>query len=424
MGQLVSRNEAPTKSDPEADLENGLQLDLEHRKQREAKVAEETAARLRLYRRDDVRRLAGWLLKGHEDAQPQLNRESGSYAYSGVEFGLGDISALLAELESHGILRRYIADTVPACSACGHSNFQVVYLCPFSQHSTLELGTMVEHYACGYTDFEDKFKIGNELICPKCRRKLKMIGSDYRKVERLYQCNGCGKHFGRPKLQFPCRSCGKTNFEDEMVMRPIYGYLLNQGIRGELTAHCTLEAKVTQLFEESGFEVKAPTTLQGLSGVSNDFDLGTKKEEIEIVLDMISAAEEVGPKDVVAFFAKVFDSKPPKALLIAMPRISREARKLAAMYGIEVIAAEEPDEIIEGLAALPGLRSSIAQEGSLSGHAQGPLKHMERELLELDQKSSPKGESSNEEQSSDEILRSALVKTGWVLEEAERRTSS
>lgn len=320
---------------------------------------DEKSERLLLYRRDDVRRLMEWMLRGHDEIRPQRSSETGQYVYSGADFGLEDISARLAELESHKILQRITIDTVPSCPACQHANFHVTYVCPYSQHTMLEHGTIIEHYACGNADFENNYKSGpNEFVCPKCRRTLKVIGTDYRKIERAYRCNGCGRFFGTPKLLLQCRDCDRKNNEEELVMDPIYAYKINEKLRSELISHCSLEANVIAVFEKSGFKVSAPTQLPGLSGVPHNFDIGAKKDDKLIVLDMVSAIDEVGPRDVVEFFAKIYDTKPSEALLIAMPKLSREAQRLGAMYGVNAIGARSPDEVTKRLGALIGTQST------------------------------------------------------------------
>ena len=314
---------------------------------------DEKSTRLQLYKRDDVRRLVGWIVNGHDEIRPQRSSETGAYFYSGADFGLEDISALLAELESYKILQKTTIDTVPSCPSCQESNFNVSYMCPYSQHTMLEHGTLIEHYACGNADFENNYRSGpNELVCPKCRRTLKVIGTDYRKIERAYRCSGCGKSFGTPKLMLQCRSCNRKNDEEDLVMPPVYAYKINEQLRSELISHCSLESSITTFFEKSGFKVTAPTRMTGLSGVLHNFDLGAKKNDKEIVMDMVSAIDEVGPPEVVEFFAKVYDTKPSKSLLIALPKLSREAQRLGAMYGVEIIGAVSPDEITKKLSAV------------------------------------------------------------------------
>jgi hypothetical protein len=328
---------------------------LEEKKEIAKTEAEDKASRLPLYRRNDVRRLVTWILDGHDEIRPERNPETGDYYYPGADFGGGNISALLAELESYKILEKTMIDTVPICPGCQHSNFHVTYVCPYSQHTTLEHGTMLEHYACGNADFESNYRSGlGGLICPKCRRPLKVVGTDYRKLERAYRCNGCGKFFGTPKLNLPCRVCGRKNEEEDLTMAPVYGYRINNQLRSELIANCSLNANIIAFFEKSGFKVTSPIKMPGLSGVEYTFDLGAKKDDEQIVLDMVSAEIEVGSQDVIAFFGKVYDAKPSKALLVAFPKLNREALRLGAMYGVDVVGAETPDEIISKLTTVFG----------------------------------------------------------------------
>lgn len=151
-------------------------------------------------------------------------------------------------------------------------------------------------------------------------------------------------------------------------MAPIYAYRINNQLRSELIANCSLNANVVAFFEKSGFEVTAPMKMPGLSGVEYTFDLSAKKDDVQIALDLVSAEIEVGPQDVVAFFAKVYDAKPSKAILVAMPQLNREALKLGAMYGVDVVGAETPDEIIRKLrtflgAVTPSERASTPTVG-------------------------------------------------------------
>ncbi|MGA3295856.1 MAG: hypothetical protein ABSD41_00225 [Candidatus Bathyarchaeia archaeon] len=135
-------------------------------------------------------------------------------------------------------------------------------------------------------------------------------------------------------------------------MPPVYAYKINEQLRSELISHCSLESSITIFLEKFGFKVTTPTRMTGLSGVVHNFDMGAKKNDKEIVMDMVSAIDQVGPPDVVEFFAKVYDTKPSKALLIALPKLSREAQRLGAMYGVEIIGAVSPDEITKKLSAV------------------------------------------------------------------------
>jgi uncharacterized protein YbaR (Trm112 family) len=403
----------------------------------EEQTDEERDRRLRLYKRDDVRRFASWILRGHERIEPLRNPISGEYDYSTIGFDSDKVGRLVKELEYHKILQPYLVDTVPTCPKCGHSNFHVVYLCPYCQHSTLEHGTMIEHYKCGHTDFEDNFRSENELICPKCRGILRVIGTDYRKIEHWFRCVRCNKNFGLPKNQFLCRQCDRVNTENELLMQRVYGYELNKSLRGELLSHCSLEVKFNEMLRRSGFKVIAPTKKVGLSGTTYSFDLGANKDQHEIVFDLISVAGQVEPQDVMAFLAKVYDVKPPRVFLVATPRVSKNAEKLCTLYGVELVVAEEQNVILDLLVDRLGLSmdaelSSIWDATQIAGNASsslGPLKtpvtqtllDMPIDRVEVRQEHSSESNSTEDLESPDDMLQAARIKMVRLIEEANRR---
>ncbi|HUK28637.1 MAG TPA: hypothetical protein VLV31_09450 [Candidatus Acidoferrales bacterium] len=407
--------------------------------QHQPRVSEGREARLQLYRRDGVRRFAAWLLAGHDEVQPTRNPETGEYDYSKLGFNRSDFEPLLNELNSHEVLQKYPIDTTPTCSKCGHSRFHLVYLCPFSQHSTLERGIMIEHFRCGHTDFEINFRSGNELICPKCRLMLKVIGTDYRKIERSFQCIGCGKKFPTPKIQFQCAHCGWSNYENDLVMQPIYGYKLNGAFRSELLAHCSLEMKIVEVLKLFGFQVAAPALVNGLSGTEYYFDIVGTKNKTQIMFDLISTITgEIAPRDISAFFAKVFDAKPPRVYLVATPRVSKESERLCEMYGIEVIAAEDPSMICKDLedklAQLTGT-SPIVPDKNISAPrsapSSGPLEISQNEMPggkdqrveKVETKSFDGALLIDDSREPHQIMRKARAELSRLMDEAEQRLS-
>ena len=305
--------------------------------------------RFALYRCEEVRRFVGWLLRGNGDLRPQRNGETGEYVYTGS----GENSLrIISELESSRVLEKYLIDTVPACPSCEHSNFYVDYLCPLDQHRSLRRGIMIEHYACAHTDFESNFKTGDDMVCPKCKRTLKLIGTDYRKIDKIYSCPACGKFFSTPLIEFTCRMCGKVSRPDEIMMQAIFAYRINPELRGELMAHCSLEKPILDILKRQGFTVAAPKTLRGLSGIKHTFDMYGWKEGAEIALDVTSGATDIGPEGIVGFFAKIYDTKPHRAVLVTMPNITKDAQRLCSMYGIQVVAGRTIDEVVERLTLL------------------------------------------------------------------------
>ena len=86
-----------------------------------------------------------------------------------------------------------------------------------------------------------------------------------------------------------------------------------------------------------GYEVEAPFVERGVSGIDHTFDIHAHNEHSDIVLNIASGTQEVGQESVFALFAKIYDTKHHRAILVAMPRLSREAQQLSANFKIEVV---------------------------------------------------------------------------------------
>jgi transposase-like protein len=295
----------------------------------------EETRRLALYRRDDVRRLIDQLLKENGSIEPRRDRNTGDYAFDEVT-GL-NLSVLLKELSANGVLDEYRIDSVPTCPKCESSSFFVNYSCPFCQHHNINRATMLEHYGCGHIDFESNFKSGRDLVCPKCSRELKLIGTDFRRMDRVYHCSSCNRNFGTPNVQLSCRKCEAVFLLDDAHTIPILGYRLNEKLRGELVAHCALEAPIVAVLRGLGYEVEAPFLERGVSGIDHTFDIYAHNAHSGVVLSIASGTQEVGQESVFALFAKIYDTKHDRAILVAMPRLSREAQQLSANFKIEVV---------------------------------------------------------------------------------------
>ena len=310
------------------------------------------AKRLALYRRNEVRRLIDSLLKGKGDLRPQRDPVVGDYVFEVEGLSASKASALLEDLKTNDVLEEFRLDSVPTCPTCEHSNFYVNYACPFCQHRDLERATMVEHYSCGHTDFEIKFKSGDKLVCPKCSRELKLIGTDYRKMERVYHCSSCKRYFGTPSIELSCRTCERIIPTDLVHMIPTYGYRLNDEIRDELTTYCSLEGPIIDLLNRLGYDTKAHWSEKGISGTEHTFDIYARKDSSEIVVDMISGNEDIGPESVVAFFGKVYDLNPRRAILVTMPGLNKDAQRLSSFYKIEVVSGRSIDDLLRNLQEL------------------------------------------------------------------------
>jgi hypothetical protein len=69
-----------------------------------------------------------------------------------------------------------------------------------------------------------------------------------------------------------------------------------------------------------------------------------------IVVDLATTTENVvSEQPVIALFAKIFDVSPERAYLIAIPKLSENGKKMAELYKIRAIEAENQEEAIASL---------------------------------------------------------------------------
>jgi len=309
-----------------------------------------TEARLKLYKGRDVRLVLNWTINGHEELKSVWNGKGYSFPGLSKLLGVSDVVPLLDELASNGLYERCIVDSEPACPECGSSSqVHYRYACPFCQSRNLRKGVLIEHYGCGCIDFSEKFSRNMDLICPKCSVKLKLIGTDYRRIENLFRCLNCGKDSSLPNLLGQCYFCNITFTFEKASVHPIYGYKFSEKMRSEVTANCVIEAPLTSLLREKGYEVETLKALKGGSGIEHVFDIVASENGKHIVFAIASGASEIGNEFVVSYFAKTFDVAPHRSVLIALPKLTEEARKLAALYGLEVIEGESLEEVLKWL---------------------------------------------------------------------------
>jgi len=112
------------------------------------------------------------------------------------------------------------------------------------------------------------------------------------------------------------------------------------------------ETQIIEFFRSRGYSVTAPTRLRGISGYDEDFDVFARKGEEEILIDIASEESAVGPEKVVAFFAKIFDTKPKRPVLICVPSLDHDAKSLVTMYKIEAVTAPNMDGVLSRLSEI------------------------------------------------------------------------
>ncbi|MEM2676879.1 MAG: hypothetical protein QXJ77_03120 [Candidatus Bathyarchaeia archaeon] len=312
--------------------------------------------RLELYKERNVQVFLGKFLSGEiSEVKPTFDPKVG-YRYPEVEAILGEtLSAeeFLERLHSAGVLERKLYDKVIYCPSCGSQNISTHYCCPYCKSFNIQKGSLIEHVKCGYMDVEESFRKGEKLVCPKCREELKKLDLDYRRAGIWCTCNECGKSFDIPVPRHFCRDCQSEFTFEDLEIKDVYAYTLNENVKGEITAGWIFVAPIREFLAENGFEVEAPAFIKGKSGANHMFDIAAYKEGKKgkvTVLDVAIATENaVLEQPVIALFAKTYDVSPDHTFLVAIPKLSDNAKKMAELYNINVIEARDAKEVMKAL---------------------------------------------------------------------------
>jgi CheY-like chemotaxis protein len=153
----------------------------------------------------------------------------------------------LKNLAEINIVEAEPSRSVVACPDCGTLTTAFYLECPECESTQINKEEALEHFDCGNIDFRSKFDKGEGvLVCPKCGKKLKVIGVDYRKIENWYSCPN--KHFfGQPNIKFGCPKCNRRFSLEEAKLEMLQRYKLTKSGRQMLK----LGIKATELTEKS-----------------------------------------------------------------------------------------------------------------------------------------------------------------------------
>ena len=310
--------------------------------------------RIRLYKDHNVQLLTSKFVSGElKKLNPVYDHKYG-YRYPVVDAIVGDSSStdeLLQNLFEAGILKRELYDKIVFCPSCDTANVSMHYCCPHCKSFDARKSALIEHIQCGYIDTEEKFRKDDKLVCPRCRKELTKPDVDHHKAGVWCTCNECGKSFDIPVPAHFCRDCRRNFTFEEALYKDVYSYSLTPEAMKEATLGWILITPIRDFLESRGFEVESPGFLKGKSGASHMFDITASPTGVKrnlTVIDLATSTDDIpSEQPVIAMFAKIYDVSPDKACLVAIPRMSENGKKLAALYKIKLVEAKEPKEVIE-----------------------------------------------------------------------------
>ncbi len=310
--------------------------------------------RIKLYKDHNVQLLTSKFVSGELSRLNPVYDDKYGYRYPVVDAIVGDPSTtdeLLKSLSEAGILKRELYDKIVYCPSCNTANVSMHYCCPHCKSFDVRKSALIEHIQCGYIDTEEKFRKDDKLVCPRCRKELTKPGLDYHKAGVWCTCNECGKSFDIAVPAHFCRDCRRNFTFEEALYKDVYSYSLTPEAMKEATLGWILIAPMREFLESRGFEVESPGFLKGKSGASHMFDITASPTGVKrnlTVIDLATSTDDVASEQpVIAMFAKIYDVSPDRAYLVAIPRMSENGKKLAALYKIQLVEAKDPKGVIE-----------------------------------------------------------------------------
>lgn len=271
----------------------------------------------------------------------------------------------LDSLVRKGMLKAQLVDKVIVCMACGSADVRVKKLCPECMSLRLRKEGLIEHLSCGAVDRQAAFESANgDLVCPKCKGKLQLIGSDYRILPPAYVCLSCNIRSGDPLLVIKCDDCGATAQLDEEPELLLYKYSPNAENPAKNFKQIKPIEAVTNFFKALGYTFVAPAFVSGRSGTQHLFDIlllgkvgwveprrgvltGSvlRRDNGNTVIQVLISSKPVDLEEMTRIYGMINDVD-CEALIFVIPSLTENARNYAAAYNMKVSEGKTIEEAL------------------------------------------------------------------------------
>lgn len=294
--------------------------------------------------RELLRRL---IRKGVLEINPTLDSTGVRYADVEEALGvsdLGEVRAMLEDLERKGVLKSKIADRILICPHCGSPEVHSRYTCPKCSSNAVDLTQLLEHTKCGFIGARNDFIKDHDLVCPRCQASLGAAGSHGRVIGNFYQCEKCNYRFDKPETVHICKRCGQLSTYQEARYVKVLTYAVSDLTVKEFSKDLPVLDNVRKLLTDSGFKVRLRTPVTGVSGVQSTFDIVAEKEQMRLVFDVSVSGDK---SDIIALLAKKVDVNPTVTVIVDLSGFE-ELTNLGRIYGILVFKARADQNVPDG----------------------------------------------------------------------------
>ena len=307
-----------------------------------------------------ARKLLQNLLQTKAELMPEYDSNVGFRYPLAEQYIVGsvqEIQHILRRLFEAGIFLKKYHDKAVACPSCFSPTLSITYLCPFctsshigrenesSSHTTTSL------IAGPVFDIVPVFNVLNKQMAAEPKRSLNQKAQS---SQSRFTCKQCGQIFDRPTWMHYCTRCKLDFTINEASFIDVYSYVLAEKAKAELEFGPLSILPVKQAFQKSGFKTWTPGTIKGKSGNAHSFDLvaarKTIDQEITFVLDLADSRDE-NETSSLALIGKMIDVDVQLGILVAVPSVNPQERKLLSLSSITLVEAESTvaaAEIVDG----------------------------------------------------------------------------
>jgi hypothetical protein len=225
--------------------------------------------------------------------------------------------------------------------------------CPNCGSMRITQGKMVEHFACGHVGVEEDFVSGNRTVCPKCKKELKLIGTDYRIPGMRYTCQSCQEIFPLPEVKYRCLKTGEVYKLEELQHVWLHSYSLNEACRQRLEFETEPKVQFIEWLRGLGYDVRESVAMKGKSGAMHTIDLlATLEDPVAthtVAIGILAAPQgekAVAIDSLFGYDSKIYDIGITHKIVLAVPKLASEALKFAERQGIRVYSMKELRELL------------------------------------------------------------------------------
>lgn len=166
------------------------------------------------------------IAKAGGNVEPAANPQSArGYDYSA--FG-DDVESDLQALATRSYLEARFFDRVSLCPKCSSHHLNVREICPGCRSSHLTSEGLLHHFRCGNIGIPSEFALSEDgsYLCPKCKRNMYHLGTEYDRLGRAFVCRACARISDNPPIEAVCLTCGQRTPADDLISTEVFRYVL------------------------------------------------------------------------------------------------------------------------------------------------------------------------------------------------------